>query len=930
MTAPAWAYIDAAPTLGRLIQDAAEITVLEVVKLDRSKRVIIFRKLGDLKGQSTNDVIKQQITDGLHPREPKLILDWAEPGKIAVCVRTGPVSLTCIGKFWYETAAGPAPWWTMSRGRSELSMAYLGSAESLQSHVAAILAGQQVVVTAIRHGTRGFKSEDAVAFKNLLRGKDLPVWRIKVRLDMPGSVGQMVDSPEFLVGKGAGTPADVPTLIEQLGSQTAEARIEALERLAAIGRHAKLAAPQIVNALRDANGNVRVSAAAALLRIDPENQQTPAALYKDLHSSESSTRRAAVETLGDSGLDPLTTVKALRNVLRDEDSSVRWAAAESLGRIGPGAAAAVDDLTSLLKDDNLRAIAADALGGIGPPAFAAISELKKLVGSADPAARWSAALALMRISPAHAQQAAGLFIEALGSDDPRTRWDAIWYLHRLPGQSALVSRLVELLSAPAAGTRASACEVLRNMGEEALPAESPLIGLLNDSDPGVQRSAAEALTMIGVQPPAARRRVAEILVQAMGQRGPEISAESRWEAEYYLGRLGPPEGDVMPSLAALLEAEGSQLRLWAADSLGRKGELATVAAPQLRTVLGDPDASVRLAAAEALWLIENDSQAIIAPLESALGNPDAGVGNRAAKFCVALGAAGRPLVEALQRLLHDDDQNASLSASEALWSIHHDPRPLIGTWQRGLRSPAWDVRERTAKIIAQAGSAAKGVAQDLQPLLEDSAGAVRLAAAQAAWRIEPRPGSLSTVLAGVLDDADEAVRIGGAKALAEMGPAGRPAPLALRRLLQDRDVQVRLAAAGALWSIEHQAAEAAPVAIAALGSLEAESRIAAAEVLGQMGAQARAAVPLLKSGMQNRNDLEEVHAALAAALAKIEPGPEPAREQAPPALVQTEQHASSPTPLVNIFLVGALAVVLAIILLAVAKKRVQRNSRQIV
>src|SRR6516225_4968523 len=163
---PLPAYIDAAPTLGRIIRESSAIAVLEVVKVSPEKRVVVYRKVADLKGQSSDEA-KHQLTDGLHPREPKLILDWAQPGKRAVCFVRGPAALICIGPYWYETAAKSPPWWTMTRGRSELSLAYFGTADRLQRQLTAILAGREATITVVRHKSNEYNSFEAVAFKHL-------------------------------------------------------------------------------------------------------------------------------------------------------------------------------------------------------------------------------------------------------------------------------------------------------------------------------------------------------------------------------------------------------------------------------------------------------------------------------------------------------------------------------------------------------------------------------------------------------------------------------------------------------------------------------------------------------------------------------------------------------------------------------------------
>ena len=116
-SSPVYAYVDGSPTLGSVIRDSSNIVVLEVTRVNVEKRVIIYKKVADLKGKHPTEDVKHVITNGFHAREPKFIMDWAEPGKTAVCFQLGRTCLTCIGGFWYECAAGDASWWTMTTGR---------------------------------------------------------------------------------------------------------------------------------------------------------------------------------------------------------------------------------------------------------------------------------------------------------------------------------------------------------------------------------------------------------------------------------------------------------------------------------------------------------------------------------------------------------------------------------------------------------------------------------------------------------------------------------------------------------------------------------------------------------------------------------------------------------------------------------------------
>src|SRR5260370_19111586 len=111
LSSPAPAYIDAPPTLGRLVQyDATNIVVMQVEKASKEKQAIIYKKVADLKGKYPADRIKQHVSrriadapgpeESPRPRGGQSILDWGEPGKLAIFFHDGnsKASATCVGK----------------------------------------------------------------------------------------------------------------------------------------------------------------------------------------------------------------------------------------------------------------------------------------------------------------------------------------------------------------------------------------------------------------------------------------------------------------------------------------------------------------------------------------------------------------------------------------------------------------------------------------------------------------------------------------------------------------------------------------------------------------------------------------------------------------------------------------------------------------
>src|SRR5882762_5788955 len=70
-----WGYVEIPYTLGRIIQEATQIAVLRVEKVDKTKNLILYRKVQDLKGAPAPDVIKHNIAQGgFHPREWQTIM----------------------------------------------------------------------------------------------------------------------------------------------------------------------------------------------------------------------------------------------------------------------------------------------------------------------------------------------------------------------------------------------------------------------------------------------------------------------------------------------------------------------------------------------------------------------------------------------------------------------------------------------------------------------------------------------------------------------------------------------------------------------------------------------------------------------------------------------------------------------------------------
>jgi TolB protein len=403
---PAWGYLGILQSLGQVTGSSKFIVVLEVEKVSRENKVIVYKKTADLKGSSAALELKHHIAGGEDACDAEAILAWAAPGKTAIFFHDGAHGLVCIGRHWHACAAGKEqPWWTMTRAAHEQSYAYLGSTSKLRSHVAAILEGKTVVVTALDNCE--LVAYRYLATRELPRAASCPVWRIKAGLQIGGWPRDGVP--------GAGDAKDVPAWAQALGHADGKRRTEAAAELGRIGPEAAKALPALRKALQDQDPLARLSAAASLVQIDPDTRAGLAVLVAALKDDDAKIRRMAAELLGDIGPDASLASAALGLALQDADLGVRWMAADSLGQIGPGAEPAVPALIETLKDKTIRSAAASALGAIGPAARAAASPLAAALDEADLAYRWTLVAALARIGGPGARPAVPFLVKAIAN-----------------------------------------------------------------------------------------------------------------------------------------------------------------------------------------------------------------------------------------------------------------------------------------------------------------------------------------------------------------------------------------------------------------------------------------------------------------------------------------------------------------------------------
>lgn len=188
----------------------------------------------------------------------------------------------------------------------------------------------------------------------------------------------------------------VPRLTRLL--ETRDSNDEVIEALGAIGQAARSAVPAIVGHGDWLFGRHKI--AAALVRIGPEVIPDLVADFDRLEEEEQ--RVGVLEAIGEFGERGAAAVPDLTRLLRSGAPSVRVAAARALGRIHADPRATIPDLRVCLEDESiaLREAAARSLGAYRAAASQAVPDLIAALRDEFIDVRVAAAESLSEIGPA--------------------------------------------------------------------------------------------------------------------------------------------------------------------------------------------------------------------------------------------------------------------------------------------------------------------------------------------------------------------------------------------------------------------------------------------------------------------------------------------------------------------------------------------------
>ena len=428
LASPARAYVDLAPTLGRIVTEAREIAIVEVDQFRRDNGALILKKVRDLKGETPGEPIKHQVMSTEANVVPRHILEWAEPGRRGVLFVAPKTALVCLGQGWYQVHAVSGTWWTLGADRPDLPLAYQGTVSRLADAVEVMLAGKTAVITTVPHGA----DNEAASFDLALNRTRFPglvrLQRIRANLQMPQVVMAASANPAFLIGPGQAGEEEIPALLGKLKSPDATVRAESAEDLGSLGPKAGAAAAALKALLDDPAPRVRMSAAAALLRIAPDAPRPLRVLAEGLESTDAAVRRHATRAVGVAGAAAAPLAGRLAALLTDADELTRVAALQAVATLGPAAAAACDAVVPLLDQPDMAADAADALGRIGPAARPALKRLAAMLSAESAALRWAAVRAMAQIGGEDAAPAVAFMTRELPNASEVDTYNMMIYL----------------------------------------------------------------------------------------------------------------------------------------------------------------------------------------------------------------------------------------------------------------------------------------------------------------------------------------------------------------------------------------------------------------------------------------------------------------------------------------------------------------------
>ena len=571
-----------------------------------------------------------------------------------------------------------------------------------------------------------------------------------------------------------------PLLQALSAAQDEDARVVAVDAIAALGQRALPAYDALVKASADPAARVRWHAARAIGLIGEDAIAALPLLARLLDDPDPIVATQAAAAIGSIRADddlgegtPAADVAAydaaaaaLVGKMTHPDPRVRRAVLRALTRLQPAPGRFAPLVSELLADADPSVVlpALHSLADMGPEAVPFLVKALE-----NPRTRYWASVAIAEIGPA-AADAVPLLATGASAGGTEERMQSIMALAAI-GEPSLtaVSEILKALDAPEASLRFAAAFALGKLRAKA--ADAALAKAAGDSDPLLSSIASWARARInpadsGLVDAAVGKLSAGLSSTQPGVQAAAISAlsdlcddiddatEKRLAGDF-VRLLSSPEQDVRDAAAAALVREGPlavdalEQALTNAEIRGLAMEILTAIGPVSRdaldsfvTALSDPDPRHRGDAAVAIAAVGPAAADAVPELLKILADADAPPGLRyAAAYALGrIGPAAKPAAAALEALTSSPDELmatvatwASLKIDPANTSLFESAVPLLRKALRGGKDLA---RLEAAVALGDIGPAAAGAVPLLELVSEeDPLPTVRAAAKRAIGQI---------------------------------------------------------------------------------------------------------------------------------------------------------------------------------------------------
>lgn len=318
-----------------------------------------------------------------------------------------------------------------------------------------------------------------------------------------------------------------------------------------------------------------------------------------LDDKDAADRADAARELGSMGATD--SVDTLVKALSDRDKGVRLAASSSLWKLGEAARPAVPAMTKAFEGASgwFKLNLGGALEDLGTDREELVEGYRRVLESNDASARVEAASRLRGHVPD--SELIPVVNEALDDDSVRSEAQAV--LRKLqPKSGEETSSVVRRLHHKDSSVRGDALRQLartKPLPKDALP---EMLGLIEDSEESVRRTACSAMGTLGASHAA---QTVPLLVRALRT---DEATDVRKAAGQALGEIGPAAKEAIPALVEALQKDKErEVREAACEGLQGMGKTAKAAIPALEAAQKDADGFVRNAAWRALLRVDPKS-----------------------------------------------------------------------------------------------------------------------------------------------------------------------------------------------------------------------------------------------------------------------------------------------------------------------------------